>query len=73
MPKETFHISSLKHTISNKLVSKVSAQNRGGGGGGGSYVSYKCVHRVESPLKTDPPQDAQTSMIREDHTTENHS
>ena len=37
MPTETFYISyHLKaHTISNKLVIKISAQKNGGGGGGG--------------------------------------
>ena len=38
----TYHLKA--HTISNKLVSKVSAQKKGGGGGGGgSYDSLKCV------------------------------
>ena len=37
MPIETFHV--LAHTISNKLVSKVSAQKKGEK----SYDSYICV------------------------------
>ena len=40
----TYHLKA--HTISNKLVSKVSAQKKGrGGGGGGSYDSYKYVFK----------------------------
>ena len=40
----TYHLKA--HTVSNKLVIKVSAQKKGGGGGGGgSYDSYKYVFK----------------------------